>query len=132
MLLLLQNSYLLACRKGWPTANGFKHVFQNPRFLDMLPLSDEAELLLLGYINSENMCVGCCGSSCHSWGVSLSIHGKRKCGMLCPIPTHTTVNADIYFNSFQESVSHVDDQELPFGYFQEDGATYHTPEWPLE
>jgi hypothetical protein len=46
--------------------------------------------------------------------------------------SHTTVNAHIYFNSFQESINHMDDQELPFGYFQEDGATYHTPEWPLE
>jgi hypothetical protein len=26
----------------------------------------------------------------------------------------------------------MDDWKLPFGYFQENEATYHTPEWPLE
>jgi hypothetical protein len=38
-----------------------------------------------------------------------------------PIFFHTTVNADIYFNSFQESTSHVDDWELPFGIFKKMG-----------
>jgi hypothetical protein len=112
-------------------------VAQNLNFLDM-SFSDEAQLHLSRYVNSEYMCVGCCRPSYHSWGVPPSMQKEVWYALShthphkWPIPFHTTVNADIYLNSFQESKSHMDDRELPFGYFQEDGATYHTPEWPLE
>lgn len=108
-------------------------VAQNLNFLDMMSFSEEAQLHLSGYVNSENMCVGCCRPSYHSRGVhpwKKEVWYTHTHPHKWPIPFHTTVNANIYLNSFQESTSYMDDRELPFGYFQEDGATYHTPERP--
>jgi hypothetical protein len=70
------------------------------------------------------------GESLHPWKKKVWYALSHTHPHKQPIFFHTTVKTDIYFNSFKESVSHLDDQELPFGYFQEDGATYHTPEWP--
>lgn len=49
----------------------------------------------------------------------------------CPISFYTTVILDTYFY-LQESMSHINDQELPFCYSEEAVAVYHTSEWPLE
>jgi hypothetical protein len=38
----------------------------------------------------------------------------------------TTVTSQVYIELFREFVNQLDDQELTFGYYQQDGATSHT------
>jgi hypothetical protein len=95
-------------------------------------LSDEAWFHLSGYTSSQNT---------RLWG-SENPHAlfeeplhSQKVGVFCallqrriigPMFFDTTVTSQLYIELFREFVNQSDNQELTFGYYQQDGAISHT------
>jgi hypothetical protein len=110
-------------------------VGQNSDILYMTWFSDEASFHLLGYINSEYACVGCCQTSYHSRGVPHPQNVGVWCALsrihIIPRPTNTTVNIGVYQDIYQELVNLVDDRKLTSSYCRKDMATCRTSNGPL-
>ncbi|KAJ3661413.1 hypothetical protein Zmor_005808 [Zophobas morio] len=104
----------------------------NNRILDLSFFSDEAWFHLNGYVNSQNYRVWSAENPfvfeerpLHSVkvGVWLAVSRRRVIG---PIFFHNTINSARYREQILEVfLNHLDDEELEFGYFQQDGAPAH-------
>ena len=101
--------------------------------IDLTYFSDEARFHLFGYVNSQNTRMWS-SENPHFFveftlhpqkiGVWLTVSRRRIVG---PIFFHDTVTAHRYRNNILNPfVEQLFDDELRFGYFQQDGATAHT------
>ena len=105
----------------------------NDDLLNLTFFSDEAWFHLSGYVNSQNMRMWSTDNPhvftetplhAQKIGVWMAVSRRRIIG---PIFFDFTVNAERYRNNFlAEFVQQLHDDELQYGYFQQDGATAHT------
>ena len=111
----------------------FVNNLMNDDLLNLTFFSDEAWFHLSGYVNSQNMRMWSTDNPhvftetplhAQKIGVWMAVSRRRIIG---PIFFDFTVNAERYRNNFlAEFVQQLHDDELQYGYFQQDGATAPT------
>jgi hypothetical protein len=119
--------------------NWFQNNLNNDRLLDLSFFSDEAWCHVSGYVNSQNVRYWS-SENPHVFveaplhpmkvGVWIAVSRRRLIG---PIFFHQTINAERYRELIlNEFINQLDDEELQYGYFQQDGATPHTTQANLQ